>query len=120
MASDRKHMSECIQVFQYNSNPAPSKLYGKVMNLLLKRGKFRLGSQVSFGKFFTFCTKQHTQSSKILVHFYDHLAALLRTAPSPAAVTPQDSLRLRSCVRAIHLAQHRDSTLRVGVFGCRV
>ena len=34
-------MSECIQVFQYNSNPAPSKLYGKVMNLLLKRGKVR-------------------------------------------------------------------------------
>ena len=41
MASDKKHAIECIQVFQYNLNPAPTKLYGKVMNLLLKRGKVR-------------------------------------------------------------------------------
>eukprot|EP00802_Teleaulax_amphioxeia_P014632 Tamp_14702.p1 GENE.Tamp_14702~~Tamp_14702.p1 ORF type:complete len:192 (+),score=24.34 Tamp_14702:393-968(+) len=84
-----------MEVFQFNPNPAPSKLYGKVMNILLKRGKFRLGSQISFGQFLKFCTKQHTQFCKILLYFFDHLAALLRTAPSPAAVTPKDSMRLR-------------------------
>jgi hypothetical protein len=58
MASDRKHMSECIQVFQYNSNPAPSKLYGKVMNLLLKRGKVRTSLRALTHKH----TQTHTQT----------------------------------------------------------
>ena len=42
-----------------NTNPAPSKVYSKVMNLLLSKGKLKMKSQVSFGQFVHLCCKSH-------------------------------------------------------------
>ena len=42
-----------------NTNPAPSKVYAKVMNLILSKGKLKMHSQVSFGRFLHLCTKNH-------------------------------------------------------------
>ena len=64
------------QMFQFNTNPAPSKLFNKVMNLMLKKGKFKMGSSVSFGQFVRLCTKQHAPFYTILSYFFDQLATV--------------------------------------------
>ena len=33
------HIAKTMEMFQFNTKPAPSKIYGKVMNIMLKKGK---------------------------------------------------------------------------------
>ena len=89
-------ISKDMEAFAYNQNPAPSKIYSKIMNLLLKKGKLKLGCKVSFGQFHKLCTKQHRQFYTILSYFFNQLAALLKSAPSPQPVKPEDTIKFKA------------------------
>ena len=56
------------------SNPAPSKMYHKVMNLMLKNGKLKLESKLSFDAFYQLCTKDHKEFFIMVSYFFNQLA----------------------------------------------
>ena len=75
----------------------PVQVFGKVMNLMLSKGKgLTMKSKVSFGRFLHLCKECQPQFKLALVFFFDSLAMLLRTAPHKTPISVSDSLQLKA------------------------